>query len=235
MPDLDPITRAQPPGPPTTPTAPATKTLYGRENDLALLEHLLDQARHGRGGALSISGGAGLGKSTLLAAADRSARRRAMTVLSALGVESESHLPFAGLHQLLLPLRADAVRLEPRQRHALRAAFGLEDTAPDLFGIALATLELLSEAAGRTPVLLIADDTHWLDRPTQDVLAFVARRLGADPVVVLTASRTETPDPHSGAGHEHLRLRALDDDDAGALLDSCSPRLAPATRALVLA
>lgn len=210
-------------------------SLYGREGDLALLEHLLDRAQEGRGSALWIGGGAGLGKTSLLTAAARSARRRSMTVLSAAGVEPESHLPFAGLHQLLLPLRAEAVHLEPRQRRALRAAFGLEDTAPDLFGIALATLELLSEAAGNTPVLLIADDTHWLDQPTKDVLAFVARRVDADPVVVLTASRTDAPGHPGGSGPGHLRLRALDSTAAGTLLDSRSSRLAPAARALVLA
>ncbi|WP_405015156.1 ATP-binding protein [Kitasatospora sp. NBC_01539] len=229
-----PIARPAPPPATATTAAAAAETLYGRENDLALLEHLLDQARHGRGGALSVTGGAGLGKSTLLAAAARSARRRSMTVLSAAGVESESHLPFAGLHQLLLPLRAEAVRLEPRQRRALRAAFALEDTAPELFGIALATLELLSEAAGHTPVLLIADDTHWLDRPTQDVLSFVARRLGVDPVVVLTASRTRAPAAHGGPGFAELRLRSLDDRTARALLDTHAPHLAPTDRALVL-
>ena len=235
MVSLEPVTYAQQFAPPPAPSVVGSSALYGRENDLAFLEHLLDQAQYGWGAALTIEGGAGLGKSTLLAATARSARRRSMTILNAAGVESESHLPFAGLHQLLLPLRTDAARLEPRQRRALRAAFGLEATTPDLFGIALATLELLSEAAGRAPVLLIADDTHWMDHPTQDVLAFVARRVDVDPIVVLTASRSVAPRPQDDRRHGHLHLRALDDADASALLDSHAPGLTPAARALVLA
>jgi predicted ATPase len=38
-------------------------------------------------------------------------------------------------------------------------------------------------------VLAVVEDAHWLDRPTADVLAFVARRIESDPVVLLVATR----------------------------------------------
>jgi hypothetical protein len=73
----------------------------------------------------------------------------------------------------LLPVLADADHLPPPQRRAIEAAFGVVDeSAPELFLIALATLNLLSEAAARAPLLLIVEDAHWLDRPTGDVLTF---------------------------------------------------------------
>ena len=99
-----------------------------------------------------------------------------------------------GLHQLLRPLRARAADLSPAHRAALDAAFGLADgPAPEHFRIAMAVLDLLSEAAADGPLLLIAEDAHWLDRPTSDVLAFVARRLESDPIVLLAATRNGYP------------------------------------------
>lgn len=134
--------------------------LFGREDELALVERLLDQAQTGQGDALVLGGGAGVGKSALLARACRSAERRSMTVLGAVGVEPESRMPFAALHQLLLPLRPQAHRLEPGQRRALRTAFGSQGSVPDLFSVALATLELLTESAAQNPLLAVIDDTQ---------------------------------------------------------------------------
>ncbi len=102
------------------------------------------------------------------------------------GVESEAHLPFAGLHQLLHPIMGQADELPGPQRDALMAAFGMCDSAAsDLFLVALATLNLLAEAAGAEPILLLTDDFHWLDSRQRDVLAFVARRLEFEPLVLL--------------------------------------------------
>ena len=73
---------------------------------------------------------------------------------------------------------------------ALETAFGMTGgPPPDLFLIALATLEALGDAAAKTPLLLVADDAQWLDRPTMDVLTFVARRLSMDAIVVLVSLR----------------------------------------------
>ncbi|MFD6552615.1 ATP-binding protein [Streptomyces sp. NPDC058398] len=208
--------------------------LVGRQSERALLERLLDQAAGGQGNALVISGGAGIGKSALLTWTRDSATRRNMTVLTALGVESESRMPFAGLHQLLLPLRRHAHRLEPGQRRALRSAFDGQGTVPDLFSVALATLELLTECAAQAPVLAVADDTQWLDRPSADVLAFVARRVAADPVLVLSASRTGHPDPLRSSGLSELALHPLESTAARALLATSAPHLTQAQHSLIL-
>jgi predicted ATPase len=115
-------------------------------------------------------------------------------VLSTTGVQSEAHLPFAGLHQLLRPVRGRAGELREVQRAALDAAFGLaHEAAPEHFGIAMAVLDLVSDVAADAPLLVVVDDAHWLDRPTADVLAFVARRIESDPIVVLIASVMATP------------------------------------------
>src|SRR3954465_8467957 len=100
----------------------AAAPLLGRLQEQTLLTSLLDEVTtHGQ--ALVLRGDPGIGKSRLLAEAAGSARERGMAVLTATGVQSEAHLPFAGLHQLLRPVRERAAELAPVQRETLDAAF----------------------------------------------------------------------------------------------------------------
>ena len=212
----------------------ATQLLYGREAELAALRGLIETVEDG-GSAVIVRGDAGIGKSTLLAAAQSDAGSAGMEVLNAAGVQSEAQLPFAGLHQLLRPLLPHLDHLPSPQRAALEAAFGIsDDAAPDLFLIALATLELLGEAAARRPLLLVVEDAHMLDRSTVDVLAFVARRVSLEPIVLVIAVRDDMDDPFAAANLSELRLEPLDDATAGDLLDDHAPDLAPGVRARVL-
>ena len=139
-----------------------------------------------------------------------------MTVHSTRGVQSEAHLPFAGLHQLLAALLPRLDELGAVQQRHLLVAFGLEEAeSADPFRIALAALELLTNAASDGPLLLVADDAQLLDAPTIDVLTFVARRLAADPIVALFAVRGEAI---TDSGLDELRLAPLDDAASAALL-----------------
>jgi DNA-binding CsgD family transcriptional regulator len=211
-----------------------TALLLGRAHEQRLLASLLDEVAT-RGQALVLRGEPGIGKSRLLAETARKARERGMVVLTATGVQSEAHLPFAGLHQMLRPVRDRAVELPPIQRDALDAAFGLTDeVAPEPYRIAMAALDLVSEVATDAPVLLVIDDAHWLDRPTADVLAFVARRIESDPVLLLAAARDGYPGGLADAGLPEHRLTGLDDVAAAALLDAAAPSVPPTTRGRVL-
>jgi DNA-binding CsgD family transcriptional regulator len=208
--------------------------LVGRDQEQTLLRSLLDDVTT-RGQALVLRGDPGIGKSRLLSDTARIARERGMSVLTTSGVQSEAHLPFAGLHQLLRPVRGRAAELPAVQRAALDAAFGLtEEVAPEHYRIAMAALDLVSEVASDTPVLLVIEDAQWLDRPTSDVLAFVARRIESDPIVLLAAAREGYPSVLGDAGLPERRLAGLDDAAAGALLDASAPELALAERARVL-
>jgi AAA ATPase domain len=206
----------------------------GRANERRLLASLLDEVTT-RGLALVLRGEPGIGKSRLLAEAASKAREGGMAVLAATGVQSEAHLPFAGLHQLLRPVRERAVELPAIQRDALDAAFGLtREVAPEPYRIAMAALDLVSEVSTDAPVLLIVDDAQWLDRPTADVLAFVARRIESDPVLLLAAARDGYPAALAEAGLPEHRLTGLDDVTAAALLDAAAPSLSASTRSRVL-
>src|SRR6266545_3322306 len=193
--------------------------LRGRRDELAVLDRLLDAARAGRSSVLVLRGEAGNGKTALLEHAIESASD--VTLLRAVGVESEMEVPFAALHQLCGPVDDFVDRLPAPQREALEVTFGVSaGAAPDRFLVALATLSLFSEAAQERPLLCVIDDAQWLDRASAQALGFVARRLLAEPVVLLFAAR-ETTDAF--ADLPELLIEGLDDAEARKLLASVIP------------
>lgn len=140
-------------------------------------------------GTLVLRGEAGIGKTSILLAAEKQAE--GFRVLRVDGIQAEENLSFAALHRLLLPVLAESKHLPVPQRRALEATFGgIEGVAaPDRFLIGLAVLTLLSGVSARTPLLCIVDDAQWLDGETRELLAFVARRLYAEGLVLLFAIR----------------------------------------------
>jgi DNA-binding CsgD family transcriptional regulator len=211
------------------------QALYGREPELSVLADLVGGVTNG-GGVSLVRGEPGIGKSALLAATAARAVADGVQVLSAVGVQSEARLPFGGLHQLLRSILGLAEELPGRQRDALLTVFGMSDAvASELFLIGLATLELIGEAAAGAPVLLIVEDAQWLDDPSRAVLAFVARRLEAEPVVMLVAIRDGHETPFDDLGLPEMRLQGLDSPAAEALLNAHAPELEPELRDRVLA
>ena len=216
-------------------TFPTHDLLVGRAREQRMLSGLLAGVGV-RGAALVLRGEPGIGKSALVGETLRAAAGRGLLVLGTAGVRPEAGLAFAGLHQLLRPVLGYLGRLPPRQRAALGAAFGTADAdAAEPFLIALAALQLLSEAAAVVPVVLAAEDAQWLDRPTAEVLAFIARRVESDPVLLLAAIRDGYRSPLLDAGLPELRLKGLGEQPARDLLGARHPRLAPAARSRVAA
>ena len=202
--------------------------IYGRREERALIGSLSADAREGRSGVLVIRGEAGVGKSTLLR--DAAEQAADMYLLHGTGVESEVELAFAALHQLLRPVLDRLDRLPDPQASALRGAFGLADTQPNRFLIELATLSLLAEVAREQPVLCLVDDAQWLDRASADALAFVARRLKAERILMLLAARDGDLRQLHAPGLPELRLGGLDPDAAGQLLKEHASSIAPDVR-----
>jgi DNA-binding NarL/FixJ family response regulator len=207
--------------------------LFGRERELRAIEERLDDVTVG-GSALLVRGEAGVGKTALLEAAKSRAAVRGMSLLAATGVPSETNLPFAGLYELLRPIVERTERLPGPQQAALRAAFGLADVpAAELFLVALGALDLLSDFASEHALLLAVDDAQWLDRSTINVLAFIARRLKSEPIVLLVASRDLPETPFAEVVPE-LRVEGLDETASRELLQAHSPNLLGETRDRVL-
>jgi DNA-binding CsgD family transcriptional regulator len=137
------------------------------------------------------------------------------------GVEGEMELPFAAVQQLVSPFAELTEQLPGPQREALGVAFGLSDgPAPDRFLVGLATLGVLSEAAEGRPLLALVDDAQWLDDSSAHALAFVARRLAAERIVLLFATRGPG-DLFDGL--PKLEVGPLGRVDSRALLESALP------------
>jgi DNA-binding CsgD family transcriptional regulator len=188
----------------------------GRSREFTRLDGLLAGARNGRSGVLVLRGEAGVGKTKLLESIVASAPD--WRVVRTLGVESEAELAFAALHQICSPSLDWLEQLPVPQRDALGAAFGLTaGTGPERFLVGLATLSLLSAAAEEQPLICIIDDAQWLDHESAQALAFVARRLVTDPIVMLFATRDRRDEL---AGLPEMVVEGLSDEDAGLLLSS---------------
>ncbi|MBB2940553.1 DNA-binding CsgD family transcriptional regulator/nucleoside-triphosphatase THEP1 [Actinoplanes lutulentus] len=211
--------------------------LIGRDSELVVLAESLERVAGGNGGALLLSGDPGVGKSALLNEAAVQARAAGMRVLGCVGNPASADWAFSGLRELLLPVLDGAKDLLPVTRDALLSALGetTADTVP-VQRVALGVLQLLSDAGQVAPVVVIADDVHWLDPATSLVLAFVARRLADDAVLVVAAARSNEigGNPLAEAGLSHLAISPLDGPAAEALLDSRVPSMPALLRERIL-
>ena len=199
------------------PVPEGTARLADRRAECAALDRLVEAVRTGQSRALLVHGQAGAGKTVLL---DYLAGRAApgCQVVRAAGVQSEMELAFAGLHQVCAPLLDRLEALPGPQAEAVRTAFGMSaGPAPDRFLVGLAVLSLLAEVAAKQPLVCVVDDTQWLDHASAQVLAFAARRLGAESVGVVFGARAPGGDL---AGLPELVVGGLPEAEARALLDS---------------
>jgi len=193
--------------------------LLGRDGEREAIGRLVENARLGMSGTIVIMGEPGVGKTALLE--DALAGLEGMRVLRATGLEAERHLPFAGLLQLLRPALDRVDGLAGPQAAALSGALGVSEAAPgsgDRFMIGAAVLSLLSRYAEEAPLAVVVDDLHALDLPSAEAVLFAARRLAADPVVVLATARSPEAD-RLVAGLPVLRLAGLDDHASAALVN----------------
>ncbi|MGW0159734.1 ATP-binding protein [Mycobacterium sp. NPDC003323] len=193
--------------------------LLGRRAELDAIDRLLAEAPAGRSGVLVVRGEAGIGKSALLQHAHDTAVSLGIRIGTSVGVESETQFAFAGVHRLCAPLLERIETLPQPQQTALGVALGNRSgAAPDRFLVGLAVLNLLAEEG---PMLCLVDDAQWLDQASAQVLAFVARRVVAERMVLMFAVR----DPcESGgnlfAGLPEVSLNGLQDADARTLLST---------------
>jgi DNA-binding NarL/FixJ family response regulator len=190
--------------------------LRGRGSECALLDELVAAIRRGESQSLVLRGEAGIGKTALLEYLIASAPDA--TIVRAVGVQSDMELPYAALHQLCGPLLDRLVALPAPQRRAMEIVFGVTaGEAPDRFLVGLAVLSLFSEVAEQRPLLCVVDDAQWLDQASALTLAFVARRLLAEPVAIIFAAR----EPGEELQHvSELEVFGVHDSDARALLSS---------------
>ncbi|MFC7245583.1 AAA family ATPase [Catellatospora aurea] len=194
--------------------------LRGRGRELAELDRALAAARAGTSAVLVLRGEAGIGKTALLNYAEEHATGFGLT--GTMGVETEMALPYAGLHQVCAPLLGRLPLLPAPQRDALSAALGLhEGPAPNPFLVGLAALSLLALAAEERPLACLLDDVHWLDEQSLQAMAFVARRLAAEPIAMILTQRSPG-ERGELADLPGLTVPGLNDTDAQDLLTAAA-------------
>src|SRR4051812_4790979 len=192
--------------------------LLGRRREIAALRQILADARLHRPKRLLLRGAPGSGKSALLE------RMRAeapdFRIVDGCGVEAEMELAYAGLQQVCSPLLGRIDELPQPQQQALQAVLGLADVPTrDRFLVGLAILSLMAANADDRPLLCLIDDAQWIDQASLQTLAFVARRLSAEPIAVVFAARDSIPRSEL-ADLPVLELRPLGKEDALRLLAS---------------
>ena len=216
-------------------TAGPPDGVVGRGAEIDVLQSFIERAGLG-GEALVLVGDAGVGKTALLDVAARRAGSLGVSVVRAAGAEFEADISFSALHQSLLPLLNGIEELRPLYRDALSVALGLgEGRPPDRLVVSGAALELVRRAGQEQPLLIVLDDVFWMDRPSAEVLGFVARRLAGSHVGLLAALRDATGSVFEGSGLPQYQLEPLDWDAADGLVRARFPILGPDMRRRLLA
>ncbi|HEU4976803.1 MAG TPA: AAA family ATPase [Baekduia sp.] len=190
-------------------TATVSRRLVGRDAELTALREALGEAGAGRAGLVLVAGESGVGKTRLLSELAQLARDEGARVLTGECVElGDGELPYAPLIGALRPLvrASDPVLAELpetclRELAAILPGLGAEalhhaepasglrpDAQPRLFEALLTALERLGRDA---PLLLVLEDLHWADRSTRDFLAFLARNLAEERVLVAASYRPD--------------------------------------------
>jgi DNA-binding CsgD family transcriptional regulator len=186
-----------------------------REAELERIDAAVARARAGSGSLLVVEGPAGIGKSSLVAAARAAAAAAGLRVLAARGAELERDFAFGVARQLFEPALAEmpvAARVEVLQGPAGVAgrALGLPGAvaaavagdAASAPGGAFAVLHglywLSANLASATPLAVCVDDVHLADAPSLRFLAFLAPRLDELSVAVLLATRPQAEPATAG-------------------------------------
>jgi hypothetical protein len=201
--------------------------LIDRRAECRVLDHLVETLRAGESQTLVVLGEPGVGKTALLdyLAGHASGCR----IVRVNGDESEMELAFSGLHVLCASMLDRLDRIPAPQRAALATAFALRaGEPPDRFIVGLAVLSLLAEVAEEQPLLCLVDDAQWLDQVSALTLAFVARRLLAERVGIVFATR-DAIKGRKLTGFRELLVQGLGAADARSMLETgLRARLDPA-------
>jgi DNA-binding CsgD family transcriptional regulator/tetratricopeptide (TPR) repeat protein len=212
--------------------------LRGRQDVVDAVVALAARAAVGEGGAITIVGESGIGKTAVLdeAGALIEVDRPECRILRLRGVEAEVELAWSGLAGLLDGRSLDGIeRLAPARRSAILAALAIEpsDQPVEPFAIALATRDLLVDAAEGAPIVVFVDDLPWVDLPTRRTLSYIARRLQFERLAIVSTRRIGA-DSHTDTGPT-LRVDAVSEDVADQILLDAGVTSAAVRRELVAA
>ena len=178
-------------------------SIVGRDPELLTVAGLLDLLDHGGGASLLVEGPAGIGKTRLLHEVLQRARARGYRVAYGSARAKEGRFPYAPLIDALRMLLRDdptgAEHLPAELGVAMRGIAvgplaGSADRLASRSALFAAVLRFLSVRVRRTPLVLVLDDVHAADEGTLRALAYLGRRVGSLPIMLVASSRTEAPE-----------------------------------------
>ncbi len=166
--------------------------LLEREATLAALSRAVTEAAAGRGSVVLVTGEAGIGKTSLVRAFAREARR-------ARADPARRRCDDLMAPRTLGPLRDAALGADG----PLAAALADDEPVDDVF------TALLEELAAEPPTVLVVEDVHWADDATLDVLGYAARRIERGRRLLVLTFRDDEVDPRPSAPAPARRARGL--------------------------
>lgn len=154
--------------------------MWWRDEDLQVIDHALARAGAASPSILTISGSAGMGKSTLLAEIALRATAAGFRVLHAEGEDGGYQSPYSLLRQL-----------------GVDDVFAIDGRIKDPLLVVQHLREAMERVAGAAPVLLALDDLQWADRESVETLYWLIQRSAADRILVATGVRRGEEEGHS--------------------------------------
>jgi hypothetical protein len=195
------------PNDPDSLPSPGRRPLVGRDRIVAELDRSVADAIDGRGGVVLLTGEPGIGKTAVaMDAVIRAERHRVRTLWAAAwdGGGAPDYWPWI---QVFRSIASDRSRRgvgaedglpdligrigDPEYDHATDPAAGRGEADP-----AEARFQLFDDAASALfarardkPIVVVLDDLQWADAPSLGLLEFIARRIRAEPLLVIGTYR----------------------------------------------
>ncbi len=234
-------------------------SFVGRAAEIGLLEQWLSESEGGRGRVVMVAGEPGIGKTCLVGELAERARRRGGIVLGGACWEGEADRPYGPFAEALDgyaagdaasalrevgPYAGVLARLAPCLRTRLPGsdepvALQPSEERARLFD---AVNQWLLTLTRRAPVTLVLDDLHWADDDSIALLRHVARSVGQQRLLVVSAYRSGEVE-EAGAlaealavlrrqtSFERLGLKGFGLDEVGALLQGLAAQRRPGSLA----